>query len=108
MAMAPVVELRGALPFGMAQGLPVWAAYAASVLGNLVPVPFILLLIRRVFALLRRSRWLGGKVEARERRALVSDVLDIRMRTALPAIVLGVLIAGGLVAAASCGVASLL
>ena len=69
MAMAPVVELRGALPFGMAQGLPVWAAYAASVLGNLVPVPFILLLIRRVFALLRRSRWLGGKVEALERRA---------------------------------------
>ena len=140
MAMAPVVELRGALPFGMAQGLPVWAAYAASVLGNLVPVPFILLLIRRVFALLRRSRWLGGKVEALERRAhlkggtvrkyrlpglvllvavplpgtgawtgaLVADVLDIRMRTALPAIVLGVLIAGGLVAAASCGVASLL
>lgn len=61
MAMAPVVELRGALPFGMAQGLPVWAAYAASVLGNLVPVPFILLPIRRVFALLRRSRWLGAR-----------------------------------------------
>ncbi len=140
MAMAPVVELRGALPVGMAQGLPVWAAYVAAVAGNLFPVPFILLLLRRVFALLRRwSPWLGGKVDALERRAhlkgrtvrkyrllglvllvavplpgtgawtgaLVADVLDIRARTALPAIALGVLIAGGIVAAASCGVASL-
>lgn len=138
MAMVPVVELRGALPFGMAQGLPVWAAYAASVLGNLFPVPFILLLLRRVFALLRKIPRLGEWVDALERRAhlkgrkvrkyrllglvllvavplpgtgawtgaLVADVLDIRMRTALPAIALGVLIAGGLVAAASCGVAS--
>ncbi len=140
MAMAPVVELRGALPFGMACGLPVWAAYVAAVLGNLVPVPFIFLLIRRVFAWLKRFRWLRERVNALEHRAhlkgktvrkyrllglvilvavplpgtgawtgtLVADVLDIRMRTALPAICLGVLIAGGIVAAASCGVAWLL
>lgn len=138
MAMVPVVELRGALPFGMACGLPVWAAYIAAVLGNLLPVPFLLLLLRRVFALLRRFPWLGERVDALERRAhlkgrkvrkyrlwglillvavplpgtgawtgtLVADVLDIRMRHALPAITAGVLIAGGLVAAASCGVAS--
>lgn len=140
MAMVPVVELRGALPFGMACGLPVWTAFAASVLGNLFPVPFILLLVRRMFALLRRVPWLGERVDALERRAhlkgrtvrryrllglvllvavplpgtgawtgaLVADVLDIRMRHALPAIVLGVLIAGGIVAAAASGVASLL
>ena len=138
MAMVPVVELRGALPFGMACGLPVWAADIAAVLGNLLPVPVLLLLLRRVFALLRRFPWLGERVDALERRAhlkgrkvrkyrlwglillvavplpgtgawtgtLVADVLDIRMRHALPAIAVGVLIAGGLVAAASCGVAS--
>lgn len=138
MAMVPVVELRGALPFGMACGLPVWAAYIAAVLGNLLPVPFLLLLLRRVFALLRRFPWLGERVDALERRAhlkgrkvrkyrlwglillvavplpgtgawtgtLVADVLDVRMRHALPAIAVGVLIAGGLVAAASCGVVS--
>ena len=139
MAMAPIVELRGALPYGMACGLPVWAAYLAAVLGNLFPVPFLLLLLRRVFALLRQgSPWLGEKVDALERRAhlkgrrvrkyrllglvllvavplpgtgawtgaLVADVLDIRGRKALPAIALGVLVAGALVAAASCGVAS--
>ena len=138
MAMLPVVELRGALPFGMACGLPVWAAYLASVLGNLFPVPFLLLLLRRVFTRLRRVPWLGEKVNALERRAhlkgrtvrkyrlpglfllvavplpgtgawtgaLVADVLDIRVRAALPVIGLGVTAAGLLVAAASCGVAS--
>lgn len=69
MAMAPVVELRGAIPFGMACGLPPWAAFAAAVVGNLFPVPFILLLLRRVFALLRRVPWLGERVDALERRA---------------------------------------
>ena len=141
MAMLPVVELRGALPFGMACGLPVEAAYAAAVLGNFFPVPFLLLLLRRIFALLRgASPWLGGKIDALERRAhlkgrtvrkyrllglvllvaiplpgtgawtgaLVADVLDIRMRHALPAIALGILIAGAAVAAASCGVGALL
>lgn len=39
--------------------------------------------------------------------ALVADVLDIRMRTALPAIALGVVIAGGVITALTCGVVSL-
>ena len=26
-SMVPVVELRGGIPFGVAAGLPVWAAY---------------------------------------------------------------------------------
>lgn len=69
MATVPVIELRGALPFGMALGLPVWAAYLAAVLGNLFPVPFILLLLRRTFAWLRRFPRLGKWVAALERRA---------------------------------------
>lgn len=139
MAMVPVVELRGALPLGLALGLPLWAAYTAAALGNMLPVPFILLLARRVFALLRRFPGVGKWVDALEGRAhlkgrtvrkyrllglvllvavplpgtgawtgaLVADVLDIRARHALPVIAVGVLIAGGIVAAASSGVARL-
>ena len=40
--------------------------------------------------------------------ALVADVMDIRMKTALPAITVGVVIAGGLITALTCGVVSLL
>ena len=50
-AMVPVLELRGAIPVGVAAGLSPAAACAAAILGNMVPVPFIMLLIRRIFEL---------------------------------------------------------
>ena len=69
-AAVPVLELRGAIPFGAAHGLPLWAATAAAVLGNIVPVPFIILFVRRVFAWLRaRSARLDGLVHKLETRA---------------------------------------
>jgi len=52
--MIPVVELRGGIPFGVALGLPVWAAYLAAIIGNILPVPFILVYIRQVFRWLRQ------------------------------------------------------
>lgn len=53
-SMVPVVELRGGIPFGAALGLPTWAAYIAAVIGNLIPVPFIIVYIRRIFQWMRR------------------------------------------------------
>ena len=135
MAMVPVVELRGAIPLGVAA-----VAAVTAMAGNLMPVPCILLLLRRVFALMRKSAWLGPKVDRLERRAhlkgrkvrkyrtlglvllvaiplpgtgawtgaLVADVLDIRMRTALPAIAAGVIIAGCITTAVTCGVAGMM
>ena len=40
-SMVPVLELRGAIPIGVAHGLDYRAAIAVSIVGNLVPVPFI-------------------------------------------------------------------
>lgn len=137
MAMVPVVELRGAIPLGVAAGLPPAVAAVTAMAGNLLPVPCILLLLRRVFALMRKSAWLGPKVDRLERRAhlkgrkyrtlglvllvaiplpgtgawtgaLVADVLDIRMRVALPAIAVGVVVAGCITTAVTCGVAGLM
>lgn len=53
-SMIPVVELRGGIPFGVSLGLPVWAAYVAAVIGNLLPVPFILVYIKGIFHWMRR------------------------------------------------------
>ena len=68
-AMVPIVELRGAIPFGVARDLDLWAAIAAAVLGNLLPVPFIILFIRNIFAWLRkrhsRLNDLVNRLEAR-------------------------------------------
>ena len=53
-SMVPVVELRGGLPFGVALGLPYWAAYLSAVVGNILPAPFIVVYIRRIFQWMRR------------------------------------------------------
>ena len=53
-SMLPVVELRGGIPFGVARGLPVWAAYLAAIIGNFLPAPFIIVYIRRIFQWMRR------------------------------------------------------
>lgn len=53
-SMIPVLELRAGLPFGVALGLPPWKALIASILGNLIPLPFIVVYIRRIFQWLRK------------------------------------------------------
>lgn len=138
-AMTPVLELRGAIPFGLALGLPVGLVYAVSVMGNMVPVPAIMLFIRTIFRWLYRRPWWREKIDRIVKRAhlkgrmvrkyripglillvaiplpgtgawtgaLVATLFGIRMQIALPAILLGVLIAGGLMTGVSCGVISL-
>lgn len=70
MSMIPVVELRGAIPYGLAAGLDPWLTYLAAVAGNMVPVPFIMIFIRRIFNWARgHSRWLGNRVRWLEDRA---------------------------------------
>ena len=69
-AMVPVVELRGAIPFGVVRGLNLWTAIIASMLGNLIPVPFIILLIRKIFAWMRAPMpKLDGLVIRMEKKA---------------------------------------
>lgn len=69
-SMVPVIELRGGIPFGVTAGLPVWAAYLAAVIGNLIPVPFIIVYIRRIFQWMRRRLpKLNRLVDKLERKA---------------------------------------
>ena len=54
-SMVPVIELRGGLPYGIGFGLDYPLALLAALLGNMVPVPFILIYISRIF------KWLRGR-----------------------------------------------
>ena len=126
-SMIPIIELRGGLPFGVALGLPYYLAFPAAVVGNLIPTPFIIVYIRRVFKLMRRYfPRLNGLVDKLERKAhlkgkkvlkyqsiglwlfvaiplpgtgawtgsMAAAFLDMRLKKAMPAVVLGVLTAG--------------
>ena len=78
-AMVPVLELRGAIPVGVAAGLSPAAACLVSILGNMVPVPFILLLIRRIFDWLRRGacrRRHGGAPVLRPGKGVSGPVIN--------------------------------
>ena len=48
-SMVPVIELRGALPIAVANGLDYPIAIIVSVIGNLIPVPLIIIFIRKIF-----------------------------------------------------------
>lgn len=71
MAMVPIIELRGAIPYGAGiAGLPIWQAALIAVLGNLLPVPFLVVFTRDVFALMRKkSDKLNSIVLRMERKA---------------------------------------
>ncbi|MGI6118351.1 MAG: COG2426 family protein [Bilifractor sp.] len=47
-SMVPIVELRGAIPIGLAWGLPIVPCYIVAVIGNMIPVPFIYLFARKL------------------------------------------------------------
>lgn len=136
-AMVPVAELRGAIPAGIAMGLEPWAVWLVSVIGNMVPVPLIILFIRMIFRWFKRMGGIFARIviwlEAKAARkasllyryellgllllvavplpgtgawtgALVAAMLNIRLKMAVPVILLGVCIAGIVMLALSCGV----
>ncbi len=47
-SMVPIIELRGAIPYGVAFGLPLWSTYIVAIIGNMLPVPFIYLFARKL------------------------------------------------------------
>lgn len=69
-SMVPIVELRGGIPLGVAQGLEYPTAITAAIIGNMIPVPFIILFIRRVFAFLRKHfPFMNNLIDKLEKKA---------------------------------------
>ena len=141
MAMVPVIELRGAIPYGVISGLSVPAAFIIAVIGNLVPIPVLVVFTRKVFEWLRtKSERLDRMVSRLESKAeknqevvnrykfwglvllvaiplpgtgawtgaLVAAMMDMRLKNAMPAIILGVIIAGIIVTTVTYGAGALL
>lgn len=54
-SLFPIVELRGGILAGYAIGVDLLPAFVIAFLGNIIPIPFILLLIRKIFELLKKT-----------------------------------------------------
>lgn len=60
-SMLPVVELRGGIPYGVGFGLKPLEAFFAAFLGNLFPIPFVLLLFNGILEYMKGCRGIVGK-----------------------------------------------
>src|SRR5574344_1494590 len=47
-SMVPLIELRGAIPYGVSFGLPLWLTFIIAIIGNMLPVPIIYFFARKV------------------------------------------------------------
>ena len=68
LAMAPVSELRGAIPFGLAHDIPQALLYPSCILANLLPVPFVILFLRRILAWMQRK---GGRARSSQGKRIL-------------------------------------
>ena len=137
-AMLPILEIRGAIPVGVASGLNPWLAFAVGFVGNMLPIPILILLTRKVIEWLKKhnmlvklTAWLENKGSKGAQKvqkysfwglfilvaiplpgtgawtgALVASLLDMRLKRALPAIAMGVAVAGLIVLLVTYGVIS--
>lgn len=79
LSMLPIVELRASVPWGLANGLPLLNVLIVSIIGNLVPVPFIILFIRPLFSWLKKkSSFLARIIAKLEKRAENKHELVVR------------------------------
>ena len=56
-SMVPVLVLRAAIPAGVIAGLDIPVVVATAIIGNLIPIPFIIVFIRKIF------KWMQTKSE---------------------------------------------
>ncbi len=134
-AMLPIVELRGAIPYALALDIPLSIAFPVAILGNMFPVPFILLFFdkakvwfRNVPVIGKIFAWVDKRAAAKaegitrlEFLAIIAFVaiplpgtgawtgsviavaLGMKLRKSIPAVLIGVLIAGLVVSLLSYG-----
>ena len=136
-SMLPIVELRAGLPYGIALGLDYPLALTAALVGNMIPVPFIVVYIRRIFVWLRahfakmdsfitkleKKAHLKGETVRKYgplgllifvaiplpgtgawTGALIAALLDMRLKSAVPSIFMGVCIAATIMTLLTFGV----
>ncbi len=124
-SMIPILELRGGIIAASLLHVPITTAIPVCLIGNIIPIPFILLFITKIFELLKKTKHLGGLVTKLENKAmgksdkiqkyefwglvlfvgiplpgtgawtgsLIAALLRVKLKKAVPAIFLGLILA---------------
>ena len=138
-SMVPLIELRGAIPYAVAFGLPIVPSYIIAIVGNMLPVPIIYLFARKVLVWGKDKPYIGkfftfwldkgekGGKKLQEKAGkglfvallffvgiplpgtgawtgtLAASLLDMDFKSSIIAVMLGVILAGLIMGAASAG-----
>ena len=69
-SMVPLVELRGAVPLGAAAGIPWTTLFPLAILGNMLPIPLLLVFGEKLLAWAETLPPLSARLCARCRASL--------------------------------------
>ena len=69
-SMIPILELRGGLIVSQLIQVPITTAIPICIIGNIIPIPFILLFIKQIFKLFKKIKLFRGIIEKLENRAM--------------------------------------
>lgn len=124
-SMIPILELRGGIIAASLLHVPITTAIPVCLIGNIIPIPFILLFITKIFELMKKTKHFGGLVTKLENKAmgksdkiqkyefwglvlfvgiplpgtgawtgsLIAALLQVKLKKAVPAIFLGLILA---------------
>ena len=91
LSMVPVLELRAAIPIGATLGLELVANYLICVIGNMIPVPIILLFVRHVLEWMKKiprldkiALWVENKAQKNTPKVQKYASLGLLIFVALP------------------------
>lgn len=69
-SMIPILELRGGLIVSKLLEVPITTAIPLCIIGNIIPIPFILLFIKQIFKWMKKIKIFRGLVEKLESKAM--------------------------------------
>lgn len=67
-SLMPILEIRGGMIAARLLEMPFWKAFLICYVGNMIPIPFIILFIRKIFEYLRRFSFFRRIIEKLERK----------------------------------------
>ena len=90
-SMLPIIELRGGIPLGISLGFTPIQSFLLSILGNLIPIPFLIKLYRPIIRYIARTKyfikpasWVVKKVDDSSKKVKKYQMLGLFLLVAIP------------------------
>jgi len=75
-SLMPILELRGGILAAYAMGMDFLPAFVISFIGNMLPIPFILFFIQKIFEFLKKTRLKNIAYYFEKKAISKSDIID--------------------------------